>query len=99
MFNTGQYCCGTERVYVMDDVVEEFTAKVVDRVRRLRQSTSGVFDVGPMFWDRQLEKVTQQVDSAVSGARPPSSGANATSRCRGSTTSRRCSAASPTTWR
>lgn len=67
MFNTGQYCCGTERVYVMDDVVEEFTAKVVDRVRRLRQSTSGVFDVGPMFWDRQLEKVTQQVDSAVSG--------------------------------
>ncbi len=65
MFNTGQYCCGTERVYVMEDVVEEFTQRVVDRVRSLRQETSGSFDVGPMFWDRQLDKVTEQVDSAI----------------------------------
>lgn len=50
MFNTGQYCCGTERVYVMDDVAEEFTANVVTWVKALRQATSGSFDVGPMFW-------------------------------------------------
>jgi succinate-semialdehyde dehydrogenase/glutarate-semialdehyde dehydrogenase len=56
MFNTGQYCCGTERVYVMEDVVEPFTRNVVERVKKLRQGTSGEFDVGPMFWDRQLEK-------------------------------------------
>ena len=65
MFNTGQYCCGTERVYVMDDVAEEFTANVVKRVTALRQATSGSFDVGPMFWDRQLDKVVDQVDAAV----------------------------------
>jgi len=65
MFNTGQYCCGTERVYVMDDVAEEFTANVVDRVSALRQAASGSFDVGPMFWDRQLDKVVDQVDAAV----------------------------------
>lgn len=66
MFNTGQYCCGTERVYVMQDVVEPFTRNVVERVRKLRQGTSGEFDVGPMFWDRQLDKVEQHVNSAVS---------------------------------
>lgn len=65
MFNTGQYCCGTERVYVSQDVADEFTAKVVERVRALRQGTSGSFDVGPMFWDRQLDKVAEQVDAAV----------------------------------
>jgi acyl-CoA reductase-like NAD-dependent aldehyde dehydrogenase len=65
MFNTGQYCCGTERVYVMDDIAEEFTAKVVDRVKKLRQGVDGEFDVGPMFWDRQLDKVVTQVDEAV----------------------------------
>jgi acyl-CoA reductase-like NAD-dependent aldehyde dehydrogenase len=70
MFNTGQYCCGTERVYVMEGVAEEFTAKVAERVRALRQDTSGSFDVGPMFWDRQLEKVCEQVDAALAdGAR------------------------------
>jgi len=50
---------------VMDDVAEEFTANVVKRVTALRQATSGSFDVGPMFWDRQLDKVVDQVDAAV----------------------------------
>ncbi len=69
MFNTGQYCCGTERVYVMEDIVDGFTDRVVDRVNALRQDTSGEFDVGPMFWDRQLDKVEQHVTDAVaSGA-------------------------------
>lgn len=67
MFNTGQYCCGTERVYVVADVAEEFTTKVVERVSALRQGTSGSFDVGPMFWDRQLDKVAEQVDAALAG--------------------------------
>ena len=26
MFNTGQYCCGTERVYVHESIAERFTA-------------------------------------------------------------------------
>ena len=34
--NGGQYCCGTERVYVAGEVAEEFTQKVVERVARLR---------------------------------------------------------------
>ena len=69
MFNTGQYCCGTERVYVMQEVAQEFTEKVVARVEALRQGASGSFDVGPMCFEPQLDKVSAQVDQAVaSGA-------------------------------
>jgi succinate-semialdehyde dehydrogenase/glutarate-semialdehyde dehydrogenase len=62
--NTGQYCCGTERVYVVDEVADAFTAKVVERTRALRQEASGEFDVGAMFWPRQLEIVERHVAEA-----------------------------------
>lgn len=65
MFNTGQYCCGTERVYVMQDVAEEFTDRVLRRVESLRQGASGSFDIGPMCFEPQLEKVEAQVADAV----------------------------------
>lgn len=69
MFNTGQYCCGTERVYVMADVADEFTDRVLDRVKALRQGSSGSFDVGPMCFEPQLDKVESQVaDAVASGA-------------------------------
>lgn len=69
MFNTGQYCCGTERVYVMADVAEEFTSKVVERVKALRQGSSGDYDIGPMCFEPQLAKVESQVaDAVASGA-------------------------------
>jgi succinate-semialdehyde dehydrogenase/glutarate-semialdehyde dehydrogenase len=68
--NTGQYCCGTERVYVMESVADEFLRKVLERVAKLRQGDAGEFDVGPLFWDRQLEIVEAQVADAVAhGAR------------------------------
>ena len=62
--NTGQYCCGTERVYVMEEVADLFTEKVVARARALRQADTGEFDVGAMFWPRQLEIVERHVDEA-----------------------------------
>src|SRR6202042_2789107 len=37
--NTGQYCCSTERVYVVEAIAEEFTARVVERVKSLKQGT------------------------------------------------------------
>ena len=68
--NTGQYCCGTERVYVVDEVADAFLAKVLERVAKLRQGAQGEFDVGPLFWDRQLATVERQVAEAVGqGAR------------------------------
>ena len=35
--NAGQVCCGTERVYVVDAVADEFTRRVVEKTRALRQ--------------------------------------------------------------
>jgi succinate-semialdehyde dehydrogenase/glutarate-semialdehyde dehydrogenase len=68
--NTGQYCCGTERVYVVDAVADAFVAKVVERAAALRQGASGEFDVGPLFWPRQLEIVEEHVNDALAkGAR------------------------------
>jgi len=63
--NTGQYCCGTERIYVVDAVYEDFVAKVVERAKALRQSDGEESDVGAIFWDRQLEIIESHVADAV----------------------------------
>ena len=68
--NTGHYCCGTERIYVVEDVYDAFLEKVVERTRQLRQSDSGESDVGAVFWDRQLEIIEAHVQDALAkGAR------------------------------
>jgi succinate-semialdehyde dehydrogenase/glutarate-semialdehyde dehydrogenase len=63
--NSGHVCCGTERVYVLDEVADEFTQKVVERVARLRQGSRGEFDIGAIFWDRQLEIIEAHVADAI----------------------------------
>lgn len=70
VFNTGQYCCGTERIYVVESVADAFIEKVVERVRALRQGAEGEFDVGAMFSENQLEIVETHVSEALAnGAR------------------------------
>ena len=55
---------------MVNDVADAFIEKVVARARALRQETAGEFDVGAMFWPRQLEIVERHVDEAVArGAR------------------------------
>ena len=63
--NTGQYCCGTERVYVVEEVADAFTDAVVRRAGALRQGASGEFDMGAIFWDRQLDVIERHVADAV----------------------------------
>ena len=63
--NSGHVCCGTERVYVVDEVADEFTQKVLERVARLRQGSQGEFDIGAIFWDRQLEIIEAHVEDAI----------------------------------
>ncbi len=75
--NTGQYCCGTERIYVVEDVYDAFVAKVVAETRKLRQSDDvDDADVGATFWDRQLTIIEDHVSDAIaSGAQAPVGGA------------------------
>ncbi len=65
--NAGQTCSGIERVYVVDDVADEFLEGVVRETERLtvgdpRQWTT---EIGPMVSDDQAKIVTELVDDAV----------------------------------
>jgi succinate-semialdehyde dehydrogenase/glutarate-semialdehyde dehydrogenase len=62
--NAGHYCCGTERIYVVEEVYDPFLAKVVDRAKELRQGAEGEFDVGAIFWDKQLDIIERHMDDA-----------------------------------
>jgi succinate-semialdehyde dehydrogenase/glutarate-semialdehyde dehydrogenase len=68
--NAGQVCVSTERVYVADEVADEFVRRVVEKTARLRQGAGGEADVGPLIWPQQLAVVERHVDDARSrGAR------------------------------
>ncbi len=63
--NAGQYCCGTERVYVVASVADQFIQKVVERTSSLRQGIDGDFDVGALFSPGQMTIVEKHVADAV----------------------------------
>ena len=70
MFNTGQFCCATERCYVVDSVADTFIQKVVAKTEALKQGHDGTQDVSSMIWPDQLDVIQSQVDDAVQkGAR------------------------------
>jgi len=67
---TGQVCISVERVYVEEQVYDEFVTKLVARTSRLRQGMDGEHDysceVGAMTTDQQLATVSRHVDDAIS---------------------------------
>ena len=71
LFNTGQYCCGTERIYVVESIYDEFLKKVVEKTRALKQGAEhgDDEDVGAIYWDRQLTIIEDHVaDAKAKGA-------------------------------
>lgn len=69
-FNTGQFCCATERVYVVRSVADEFIQKVVAYVNELKQSDDGTQDLSALTMPRQVEIIEEQVNDALAkGAR------------------------------
>jgi succinate-semialdehyde dehydrogenase/glutarate-semialdehyde dehydrogenase len=68
--NSGQVCLSSERVYVIDEVADAFTRKVLERVAELRQGESGEVDIGPLTLASQRAVVERHIEDAVSkGAR------------------------------
>jgi succinate-semialdehyde dehydrogenase/glutarate-semialdehyde dehydrogenase len=63
--NSGQVCTSTERVYVVDEVADAFTQKVVEETARLRQGAEGEFEIGAIIWPKQLEVIESHVADAV----------------------------------
>jgi len=68
--NTGQVCCSIERVYVVDEVADEFIAKVLEKVQALRQGANGEADMGAICWPNQLEVIERHIaDAKAKGAK------------------------------
>ncbi|MEZ5566926.1 MAG: aldehyde dehydrogenase family protein [Halioglobus sp.] len=64
--NTGHYCCGTERIYVVKDVYDEFLRLILEKGKNLRQGQQYGWDedVGAVFWDRQMAIIEAHVEDA-----------------------------------
>lgn len=70
--NSGQACASVERCYVQESIAEEFTARVVELTRALRQDAgvSGRADLGSMSCERQRGVVEAHLrDAVAAGAR------------------------------
>src|SRR5437868_4880211 len=70
--NSGQACASVERCYVHASVAEDFTSRVVEKVKALRQASESEegADIGAMSSARQLRTVEEHISDAVErGAR------------------------------
>jgi succinate-semialdehyde dehydrogenase/glutarate-semialdehyde dehydrogenase len=64
--NAGQLCISIERLYVHEKIADEFTQKLVERIKRMKlgSSLSWGDDMGSLISEKQLETVTKHVDDA-----------------------------------
>ena len=82
LINTGQVCTSTERVYVHESIMGQFSEELADFVSKLRlgNGLDEGTDIGPMIRNKFREKVEGQMKEAVdagarilTGSRRPSS--------------------------
>ncbi len=67
MFNSGQCCCGIERIYVHESLYDEFVAKAVEVVKgyKLGDPLQAETTIGPMANVRFADEVRAQIAEAV----------------------------------
>ena len=97
--NAGQACIGPNRIYVHPDAVEQFTETMAERVGRVRTGNGAIEGIGcgPIVNEAAVAKVEAQVNDAVGrGATAVVGvvGSLMVSWLRGTSSLRRCSAAS-----
>jgi acyl-CoA reductase-like NAD-dependent aldehyde dehydrogenase len=70
VFNAGQQCVGIERVYVVEDVYDDFIAEATKAVGRINAATGDNGDIGPFISPNQADVVETQLQAAIAdGAR------------------------------
>lgn len=72
LYNAGQCCTSTERIYVAESLLPRFTEMLVDHVRgiRLGDAASGDVGMGPLIRADARQRVLEQVlEATASGAR------------------------------
>lgn len=67
MRNGGEACTAANRIYVHSSVIEEFAAKLTERMAALKvgRGTEDGVDLGPLIDAKQRDKVKDLVDDAV----------------------------------
>lgn len=67
-YHAGQVCVSTQRIYVHDDIADEFTQRLVARVDKLRTADPTLKDteVGPLIQPREADRVAEWIAEAVS---------------------------------
>jgi len=67
MFNSGQCCCGIERIYVHETLYDAFLAKAIDIVKgyKLGNPLDSETTIGPMAHKRFADEVRAQIAEAL----------------------------------
>jgi acyl-CoA reductase-like NAD-dependent aldehyde dehydrogenase len=65
MSNAGQTCIGVERVYVHEQVYDQFVAKVIDKTDGLRAGSDPGAKIGPITMPSQLSVIRDHITDAL----------------------------------
>ncbi|MDY0981754.1 MULTISPECIES: aldehyde dehydrogenase family protein [Stenotrophomonas] len=68
-YHAGQVCVSTQRIFVHNDIAEDFTEALIARVGKLRTGDPTLKDteVGPLIQPREADRVGEWIDEAVKG--------------------------------
>ena len=68
-YHAGQVCVSTQRIYVHDAIINDFTERLVTRVKTLRTGDPTLKDteVGPLIVPKEADRVASWIDEAVKG--------------------------------
>lgn len=77
-YHAGQVCVSTQRIYVHNDIADDFTQKLIARVEELRTAdpTLGDTEVGPLILPREADRVIEWIREAVRGGATLATGGN-----------------------
>ncbi len=63
--NAGQTCIGIERIYVVDQVADQFIEKLVAKASTLSVGYGDGADIGPITMPAQIETIKRHIDDAL----------------------------------
>lgn len=68
-YHAGQVCVSTQRIFVHNDIADDFIHKLIARVEKLRVADPTLKDteVGPLILPREADRVADWIEEAVRG--------------------------------
>lgn len=66
MFNAGQACVGTERVYVHEKVFDQFVLELMEQAKGVSASGEATAKIGPITMPSQKDVISSHIQDAVS---------------------------------